>query len=395
MSQISIAATGQALLHGAVDPSSAGYQAVRGFLAGADAALANFEAVLAVPGAWPTKTKTLHCAGPEALHSLRAMGFAAIAHANNHAFDLGPPGILATLAAAREAGIALVGSGEDSAAASRPAYVATAAGTVAVLSVDLGPQPDINYAGTGRAGICPLRMRRIVTVPEADYRRFAEIVSALGDDRREAARAAVGYRQQSGAMPKLELFGTELRQGADIAARWEPDVADWRALLEALVAAKAEADLVAIALHSHHWDPNWGQMPDWVRRLGCQLVDAGADMIVGTGSPVLQGLAFHNGRPILGSLGNFIFHTRRTATYAEKGVDVWTSTLARAHFDEEGQCRRFDLLPISAGRPPHEEGQAAPAPVPLEAAAAEAVREHLCAGLAAEEKAMVRLCRAG
>jgi poly-gamma-glutamate synthesis protein (capsule biosynthesis protein) len=394
MPNFSIAATGQALLHGAVSPASPGYQEVRAFLAGADVALANFEAVLAVEGAWPTKTKTLHCAAPAALHTLKALGFAALTHANNHAFDLGPPGILATHRAAGEAGVALVGSGEDAAAALRPAYVATAAGTVAVFSVDLGPQPDIAYAGPARAGICPLRMRRIVTVPEADYRRLGEIVSTLGDDRREAARLAVGYRQQSGHAPALELFGTELRQGREIGARWEADAADLRALLGALAEARAEADLCVIALHSHHWDPNWGQMPDWVQRLGAQLVDAGADMIVGTGSPVLQGLSFHNGRPILGSLGNFIFHTRRTATYAEKGVDVWTSTLVRAHFDAEGACCRFDLLPVSAGRPP-EGGEDAPSPTLLAPDAAEAVREHMSAGLGASEKALIRLCRAG
>jgi poly-gamma-glutamate capsule biosynthesis protein CapA/YwtB (metallophosphatase superfamily) len=341
-----------------------------------------------VPGAWPTKTKTLHCAAPEALLSLKALGFSALAHANNHAFDLGPPGIIATLAAAHDASIPLVGSGEDAVSALRPAYVATAAGTVAVFSVDLGPQPDINYAGAGRAGLCPL--------PEADYQRFAEIVSTLGDDRREAARLAVGYRQQSGAAPRLELFGTELRPGREVDTVWQADPADLRALLTALVAAKEEADLCVVAIHSHHWDPNWGQMPDWVRRLGAQLIDSGADMIVGTGSPVLQGLAFHNGKPILGSLGNFIFHTRRSATYAEKGVDVWTSTLVRAHFDGEGVCSRFDLLPISAGRPlagpPAGEGEPAPAPTLLDRAGAQAVHDHMCTGLAAAERALVRLC---
>src|SRR6187551_612410 len=89
---ISLAVTGQALIETPLDLESSAGRPVREFFAGADLGFANFEACIQAPGAWPTKTKTLHAAPPDVLVSLRNLGVGAVGHANNHAFDLGPPG---------------------------------------------------------------------------------------------------------------------------------------------------------------------------------------------------------------------------------------------------------------------------------------------------------------
>lgn len=356
---LTVAVTGQILLHRPLDLSGQEQRAVMDFLR-ADVAFANLEATVEAPRAWPTKTKTLHQASPDALISVRELGFHAVTHANNHAFDLGPPGIAATRSAAEAAGLKLAGSGSDIEEAAAPVVVQGRLRSLAIFSVDLGPQPEINYASGDRAGIAPLRMKRMVSVPHAEFEMLRKLVSALGDDRRNAARAAVGY--DVGRRPDLEVFGTPVTQGDDIAARWIPDDTDKARLVRGIEAAKAAGHLVSVALHGHHWDADWTVTPAWLLELCRGLIDDGADLVVGTGAPVMQPITFHRGKAIMPGLGNFVFHTRRPGTYDEKRVDVWRSAVARLTLADDGTCTRLEVLPVAVGRP---SDNAPSGPVPL------------------------------
>jgi len=380
---LTVAVTGQILIHSPLDLSDEGTRAVMDFLR-ADVAFGNLEATVETAGSWPTKTKTLHLASPEALASVRELGFHALMHANNHAFDLGPPGIAATRSAAEAAGLKFAGSGSDLEEAAAPAIVPGSGKSLAIFSVDLGPQPDINYASTDRAGIAPLRMKRAVTVPPADFETLKRIVGDLGDDRRSAARAAVGY--DVGRRPELEVFGTPVISGDAIGAFWSADEKDMQRLVAGIKAAKAAGHLVAVAVHGHHWDSDWKETPDWLLDLGRGLIDDGADLILGTGAPVIQPIAFHRGRAIIPGLGNFVFHTRRPATYDEKGVDVWRSAVIRVSMADDGACSGVDILPVRVGRPGTDR-KPPPAPVTLRGADAFDIFERLGRNLSAEQKA--------
>jgi len=383
---LTVAVTGQILIHGCLDLSGEGQQEVMDFLK-ADVAFGNLEATVETAGAWPTKTKTLHLASPGALASVRDLGFHAVTHANNHAFDLGPPGIASTRAAAEAAGLQLAGSGKNIYAAAAPAIVAPAGASgksLAIFSVDLGPQPDINYASADRAGIAPLRMKRAVTLPPAEFETLQRIVTTLGDDKRSAARAAVGY--DVGKQSGLEAFGTQIMLGEAIAARWIADEQDMRRLVDGMGAAKAMGDLVAVAIHGHHWDSNWKEPPGWLLDLCRSVIDEGADLILGTGAPVMQPIVFHRGKAIIPGLGNFVFHTGRPATYDEKGVDVWRSAAIRLTLADDGTCEKLELLPVAVGRP----SDATPlGPVPLRGTDADEIRERAFSGLSEAERALV------
>ncbi|MGK6313519.1 CapA family protein [Neorhizobium sp. DT-125] len=385
---LTVAVTGQILIHGPLDLSGEGQREVRDFLK-ADIAFGNLEATVEptgdAGGAWPTKTKTLHLASPEALASVRELGFDAVTHANNHAFDLGPPGIAATRAAAEAAGLKLAGSGADIDEAAAPAVVPGPGRSLAVFSVDLGPQPDINYASTDRAGISPLRMKRTVIVPPTEFETLQRIASSLGDDKRAVARAAVGY--DIGTRPGLEVFGTPVALGDEIGARWSADEKDMQRLTAGIAAAKAAGHLAAVAVHGHHWDSNWKVTPDWLLDLCRSLIDDGADLILGTGAPVMQPIAFYRGRAIIPGLGNFIFHTRRPETYDEKGVDVWRSAAIRLTLADDGSCQRLMLLPLAVGRPatvgqPH-------GPAPLHGRDADEIRDRAFSGIAAADSHLI------
>jgi poly-gamma-glutamate capsule biosynthesis protein CapA/YwtB (metallophosphatase superfamily) len=386
-----IVATGQLLLHGPLDLEAPGCERLRGFLATADVALGNLEATVETAGAWPTKTKTLHLASADALHSLHALGFGVVTHANNHAFDLGPPGIASTRKAAAEAGLAFAGSGGDLESASAPAVVTRGPRRVAVLALDLGPQPDIVYASSERAGIAPLRMKRTVMVPDAAFEAMCEVSRALGDDLRERSRSRMGYRQEALAFDQTEVFGASIVRGASVRAEWRAHPADAGALDAALQNSLRQADLLVVSLHSHHWDPDWSRTPAWLHDLACSMIDRGVHMVVGTGSPVLQPVSFHRGRPILGGLGNLIFHTRRSSTYDREGVDVWTGAACRATFDESGECNALEIMPVAVGRPDIGPRGLAVGPAALDRAAAGDVFDRLTARLDAGSKARVRL----
>lgn len=388
-----IAVTGQILIHGPLDLSGEGQRAVMDFLK-ADIAFGNLEATVqplaGILGAWPTKTKTLHLAAPDALHSIRDLGFNAVTHANNHAFDLGPPGIASTRAVVQEAGLKLAGSGANIGQAAAPVVVSHQASerkpSLAIFSVDLGPQPDINYAAPDRAGIAPLRMRRTVTVPQAEFETLQRLVATLGDDKRAAARAAVGY--DIGERPQLEVFGTSVALGDTIAARWAVDEKDMARLVSGIAAAKSAGHLVAVAIHGHHWESNWKEPPGWLLDLCRGLIDDGVDLILGTGAPVMQPIAFHRGKAIIPGLGNFVFHTRRPATYDEKGVDVWRSAAIRLTLADDGTCESLQILPVAVGRPTE---QGVPAgPVPLTGVDAIEIRDRLLSGLSPEERSLIR-----
>lgn len=381
---LTVAVTGQILMHGPLDLSGEGQRQVRDFLK-AHVVFGNLEGTVETTGSWPTKTKTMHLASPDALASVRELGFHAVTHANNHAFDLGPPGIAATRAAAERAGLKLAGSGANIDEAAAPVIVPGPGKSLAIFSVDLGPQPDINYASADRAGIAPLRVRRTVTVPSADFETLRRIVGALGDDKRAAARAAVGY--DIGERPELSVFGTAVALGEGIDARWSADETDMARLVAGIEGAKAAGYLVAVAVHGHHWDSDWKETPPWLLDLCRGLIDKGADLIVGTGAPVMQPVVFHRQRAIIPGLGNFVFHTRRPAIYDEKGIDVWRSAVVRMTLSSDGACRRIDLLPIAVGRPatarPH-------GPAPLHDGDAEEIRTRAFSAIAARDWRSIR-----
>lgn len=76
-------------------------------------------------------------------------------------------------------------------------------------------------------------------------------------------------------------------------------------LLEEIKKAKAEADYVVVYIH---WGIERDERPqEYQRTLGQQYIDAGADLVIGSHPHVLQGIEYYKGKPIVYSLGNFVF----------------------------------------------------------------------------------------
>lgn len=101
-----------------------------------------------------------------------------------------------------------------------------------------------------------------------------------------------------------EYFPRSFEAGADQpGSAWSDD----EAVIEDIRRARSEhrADLVIPFMH-------WGTEGDPVandrqRQLARRMIDAGADAVVGTHPHVVQDAELHRGRPIVYSLGNFVF----------------------------------------------------------------------------------------
>lgn len=120
------------------------------------------------------------------------------------------------------------------------------------------------------------------------------------------------------------------------------DAYDYTPAVQAVAKAKEEADLVVVLTH---WGYELEEEPDEIRQvdLGRRLIDAGADLVVGSHPHVLQGIEYYKGRWIAYSLGNFIFtKSHHPATY-ETGI-------LEAACTAEGSCE-LKLTPFLADTP--------------------------------------------
>ncbi|MFR4122392.1 MAG: CapA family protein, partial [Clostridium sp.] len=71
---------------------------------------------------------------------------------------------------------------------------------------------------------------------------------------------------------------------------------------------------------------------DYQRSLGKQYIDAGADVVIGSHPHVLQGVEYYKGKPIVYSLGNFIF-----------GSSIPKTALLKVQWD--GQASQLTFVP--------------------------------------------------
>lgn len=280
---------GQALIeHAPTAHEWPGRAGVAAHLARSHVVFTNLETVIQGPNAGaPTRELlTLHAAEPLMLEALKAAHINLVATANNHAFDLGPGGILDTVSTLRAAGLASTGSGETLAVASAPAYAASSAGTVGLVAFATGKVRPGGAATPARPGVNELR------------------------------------RDASG----------------------EPVAEDVERILSAIAAARRQAQVVVAYQHNHDWEPDMAEVPDWQRALARRCIDAGAAVFAGHGAPLVQGIEVYQGAPLLYGLGNFFFQTEKPA--GAYPPESWQGVIADCTF-EGGRCREVRLVSLT------------------------------------------------
>lgn len=108
---------------------------------------------------------------------------------------------------------------------------------------------------------------------------------------------------------------------------------DPTALIAEIKAAKTQSDYVIVYVH---WGIERKNHPEeYQRNMAKQYIDAGADLVVGSHPHVLQGVEYYKDKPIIYSLGNFIFYN-----------SIPQTALLKVTLQEENV--KVDLLPAKA-----------------------------------------------
>jgi poly-gamma-glutamate capsule biosynthesis protein CapA/YwtB (metallophosphatase superfamily) len=226
----------------------------------------------------------LHGAEPAVLGCLRRMGFNLLALSNNHAWDFGTAGILATRSEVIRAGFTCAGSGAD-------IVEATAAG---------------------------------ITL---DRPRAALVAAATGKIRDGAAAGGT-----TAGINEIRMHSAGQLDTADVARN-----------LAAITKARELADVVIAYLHNHHWGEGMTVTQPWAREYAYKCVDAGADIFVSHGAPLLHGIEIYRGKVLLHGLGSLVFHSRTGVGHYP--AEVWESAIVHCDFDA-GRLSGVQVVPV-------------------------------------------------
>ena len=306
---LTITLTGQSMIRSDIRATAPDAVArIRALLVG-DVVFTNFEGAIAEPGQTVTGGGRGFLAPPATLDALGTLGFNLLALSNNHAFDLKEAGVDNTLREAKRLGIAHAGAGATQAEAAAPTYLRVGNMTVALVASASGL-----IAAGGGARVNELRVMAGDAVNEAN----ADLPGAPANvpNREDAARILSSIRE-----------------------------------------AKAHADLVIVYQHNHVFgnksfntifsegmserlEPN-----AWLRAWTHSEVEAGADVVVMHGAPLLHGVEVYRGRPIFFCLGNFIYNVPPAITYISEPMS-WESVVAYLEFRGK-TLRSIKLRPIA------------------------------------------------
>lgn len=323
------------------------------FMRQGDVVFTNFEStILGRHGGWPTKGKYFGYSSAEVLDSLKAVGFNALALANNHAFDLGPHGILSTLEEVEARGFLHAGIGANETDAAKPGCSQLGGREVSLLAFDAGPGPSNMYAEDGsgsrpaRPGVNRLKTRRKIGVPDGHFRRLSKLTGNLQSSQLELTNYAQPEDPPAVASDsEINFYGTVFSQAAGYRRLIAVDPQSATLHLSAIRQAAGQGHFVIAYLHHHHWEPGWQDVPGWVQIFARMCVDAGADLFVSHGAPVLQAMEIYNGSPIFYGLGNFLFHVHPDENEWDP-PEVWQSIVAACRYDATGSLQGIDLLPV-------------------------------------------------
>jgi poly-gamma-glutamate capsule biosynthesis protein CapA/YwtB (metallophosphatase superfamily) len=296
---ITITLAGQSMIRSDLrETAPAAVPIIRGLLKG-DVVFTNFEAAVAEKGESVHEGRGF-LSPPEALDALRTFGVNLLALSGNHAFDLKATGIQNTIREAEGRKIVHAGTGNNLMEATAPGYLHTAKGTIALIASASGLITPGGSATADRPGVNELRVE-------------------AGDKENEAT---------------VDLPGAPANT---------PNAEDSQRILRSIRDARNQADLVIVYQHNHVFGnhsfatiftegmPERLAPNDWLKKWTHAEVDAGADIVVMHGAPLLHGVEIYRGKPIFYDLGNFIYNVPPTLTYIDEPMN-WESVVAYVQF---------------------------------------------------------------
>jgi poly-gamma-glutamate capsule biosynthesis protein CapA/YwtB (metallophosphatase superfamily) len=300
--QFSIALVGDAIITRKLSVyAEPAFTRVIDLIRNADAAFANLEMLFHdyEPYASAASGGTYMRAEPALVKDLVWAGFDMVARANNHTGDYGVLGMDLTTKYVAEAGLVQAGVGQSLAEAREAKFLETPKGRVALISV-ASTFPDTSRAGRTR-GDMPAR-------PGLNPLRFTTTTTITGDQMTALrAIAASTTGRQPGTGNTFNYSGNRFVVGDAPGVKTEPLKEDLDEIAAVVRNAAGLADYTIVTIHAHEGGRDRFLPADFLITFARAMVDAGADMFVGHGPHVLRGIEMYKGKPILYSLGDFIF----------------------------------------------------------------------------------------
>jgi poly-gamma-glutamate synthesis protein (capsule biosynthesis protein) len=261
---------------------------------------------------------------PELLQDLKWFGINIVCCANNHAFDYGEGGVLATMDHLDAAGIVRAGAGQNLAEARMPGYLETKAGRVALVATTATFRPW-NRAGAqrpdspGRPGINPFAFANSYAVDASTFDALKRMSRELGFEQARARNRSHFFSEAEAGTEteeELELFGERIVRGKAFGVSAQGSKTDIDDNLRSIREARRQADWVVASFHSHEFGhrsmltaKSRGELnepPDFAPAFARAAIDAGADIFVGHGSHTPLGVEFYKGKPIFYSVGTLV-----------------------------------------------------------------------------------------
>ncbi|MBQ3802580.1 MAG: CapA family protein [Oscillospiraceae bacterium] len=337
MDTISIVAAGDAFVTRRIPRGGyPGFSELKKIISAHDAAFVNLEMTFHNSEGTPAAVSggTWAMAEPECLDDMKYYGFNLFTTANNHTGDYGEDGIMATIRHLRERGMVFSGTGANLAEASRPCYLDTAAGRVALISVS-STFSEASRAGVqsgemrGRPGLSPLRFSTVYHVTQEHFNMVKTLAAVTDVNAYEEYGVKIGYvnpKPEGMASIGKHLFQLDTEDRVET----KPNEQDMLRVEAEIREAKRQADVVLVSAHVHETDhDDFAVPPAFMETFSKRCIDAGASAVIGHGPHELRGIELYHGGLILYSLGNFIFQTETVSVqpgdaYANKKLALET-----------------------------------------------------------------------
>ena len=138
----------------------------------------------------------------------------------------------------------------------------------------------------------------------------------------------------------LNFFGRRFVVGDTAGLRTEPLKEDLDEIASVVRNASRLADLTLVTIHAHEGHMDRLLPAQFLVTFARAMVEAGADLFVGHGPHVLRGIEIYKGKPILYSLGDFIFQNETLLRLPSENYETY-GLGAGAHVADFND-RRYD-----------------------------------------------------
>ena len=394
--ELSLAATGDSLMARPISSfREERFLGLLDLIRGADVAFTNLETQVHRFEPYPSAVSggTYTAAHPDLLQELEWAGFAIVSSSNNHSYDYGEGGVLTTIENLEESGLVFSGLGRNLSGARAPGYLESPVGRVALLSTtstfhEASRAGEQRHELQGRPGTSALGSRTTYVVDKGSFEELRRIRDTLGTEAEVEHRRHLGFGGDEDTDAAFHFLGGNFELGDGFATRTSPDDKDMDDILRWVGEARRQADWVILSIHSHEFDGPVEQSAQFLHTFARRCIDEGVDAVLGHGPHLLRGIEVYKGKPILYSLGNFIFQNEAitrfpTDIYDRAGLGLtatpadyydarsqkdtrgfpadsayWESVVAVINFKREGQGElRLHPIDLGYGKPRSQRGR--------------------------------------